>query len=110
MPDVEEGQFLYLDVALFRQTGRRRRLANQAVVREVLAGRGDAGDVEIPLEMVLDLAAGTRLANIAQVIEDRSEHHRCRPGHVTVDCVQRRLHAVPGLPGVEQISVNRLEE
>src|SRR6185369_6845526 len=54
---VEEGDFLHLDVAPLRELDRRGRLADQALVREVLAGRGHVAHVEVPLEMVLDLGA-----------------------------------------------------
>src|SRR5438309_243986 len=65
LPRVEEGQFLDADVAPLRELHRRRGLADQAPIRQVLAGRGDAAHVEVPREMVLDLGARPGLAGVA---------------------------------------------
>src|SRR5262249_20831172 len=51
---VEECKFLHLDVALLREADRRRGLADEALVRQVLARRGHAAEVEVALEVVLD--------------------------------------------------------
>src|SRR5437660_3861078 len=68
---VEKRQLLDVDVALLRQPDGRRGLADEALVGEVLAGRGHAAQAEIPLEMVLDLRAGPGLAHLTQVFEYR---------------------------------------
>src|SRR4051812_14277204 len=70
---VEEGDFLHLYVAPLREVDGRGYLANESLVRQVLARRGHAAHVEVPLEVVLDLAARPRFADLAQVIDDRPE-------------------------------------
>src|SRR5580704_15052687 len=70
---VEERQFLHLDAALLREVDRRGGLADQPLVRQVLARGGHAADIEVPLEMVLDLAARPRFAGFAQMIDHRPE-------------------------------------
>src|SRR5262249_5976602 len=75
-PRVEEGQLLHVDVALLREAHRRGGLAQQSLVGQVLARRGHAAHVEVPPEMVLDLAARARLADVAQVVEHRPEQRR----------------------------------
>src|SRR5262245_5069942 len=62
---VEKRQFLRLDVALLREADGRRSLADQPLVGQVLACRGDAFHVEVPLDIIFDLAAGAGLADLA---------------------------------------------
>src|SRR5262245_56769924 len=50
-PRVEEGEFLDLDVAPFREADGHARLAEEPLVGQVLAGRRHAADVEIPFEV-----------------------------------------------------------
>src|SRR5262249_7449782 len=66
---VEERQFLHVEVALLREAYRRAGLAEESLVRQVLTGGGHAAHVEVPLEMVLDVPARPRLADLAQVVE-----------------------------------------
>src|SRR5438093_4371916 len=107
---MEEGQLLYLDVALRRQAGLRGNLADQPLVRQVFTGRGRALDAEVPREVILDLAARSRLADFAQVIENRLEQDRRPLGEVVIHGLERRLHVVPRLPRIEQVGVDRLEQ
>src|SRR5947209_929007 len=108
-PRVEERQLLHQDVARPREPDRRRGLADELLVRQVLARRGHAADVEVALEVVLDLGARPRLADLAQVVDHRPEQRHRALRHVAVHRVQRRLHVLPRLPGVEQVGVDRLE-
>src|SRR4051812_13182753 len=55
--EVEEGQFLHFDIALPRELYRRRGLADEPLVGQILARRRDAADIEVPLEVALDLRA-----------------------------------------------------
>ena len=52
---------------------------------------GDAADIEVPLEMVLDLGARPRFADLAEVIDHRREQRRRALGQVVVDRLERRL-------------------
>src|SRR5262245_6673759 len=54
---IEKRQLLHFDVTLLRDADRCRRLADQPLVRQVLARRGHAFHIEVPFEMVLDLGA-----------------------------------------------------
>src|SRR5690242_18238263 len=63
----KERELLKCDVAAPRQQNRRRRLPDQAGVRQILARRRDALDAVCLLEMVLDVAARADVAVIAQV-------------------------------------------
>src|SRR6516225_7478057 len=51
LPNVKEREFLHLDVALFRKPDGRPGLADESLVRQVLARRGHAAHVEVSLEM-----------------------------------------------------------
>src|SRR5581483_345294 len=53
---VEEGQFLNGEVALLREAQGHPRLAEQPLIREVLARHRHAVQVEVPLKMLLQLA------------------------------------------------------
>src|SRR5262249_41057579 len=55
-PQVKERELLHFDVALLREADGRRCLADEGLVRQILARRGHAAHVEVPLEMALDLA------------------------------------------------------
>src|SRR5262245_29970941 len=67
--DVEEGQLLHLDVAPPGELHRRRGLADQPLIGEVLTGRRDATKVEVPLEMVLDLGTRPHLTDLTEVVD-----------------------------------------
>src|SRR5436305_3805481 len=54
---IEEGDLLHRHVALLRQADGRRRLADEPLVRQVLARRGHAAHAEVALKVVLDLGA-----------------------------------------------------
>src|SRR5262249_30593412 len=88
-PRVKEGEFLHLGAALLGEADGPPRLAEEPLVGQVLARRRYAADVEVPLEVVLDLGAGARLADGAQVIEHRPEQRRRPLRHVAVDRLQR---------------------
>ena len=67
-------------------------------------------DAEVAREVVLDLGGRPRLADLAQIVEERREQRRRALGEVTVSSVERGLHALPRLLRVEQVGVDRLEE
>src|SRR5437879_5267090 len=54
-PQIDECLLLHHDVAHPGELHGRRSLANESLVGQVFAGRRNALDVEIPLEMVFDL-------------------------------------------------------
>src|SRR5271165_5409125 len=58
--EVKEGQFLHFDVALPGELHRRRGLADEPLVRQILTRHRDAADIEVSLEVVLDLGARPR--------------------------------------------------
>src|SRR5262249_26275072 len=72
-PDVEKCELLHLDVALFGEVDGRPCLADEPLVRQVLARRGHAAHVEVPFEMILDLATAPRFADLAQMIDHGCE-------------------------------------
>src|SRR5262249_36267224 len=110
LPHVEEREFLHLDVPPLPEADGRPGLADESLVRQVLARRGHAAHVEVSLEVAFDLAARPRLAGLAQVIDHRPKERRRATRHVGIDRVQRRLYGLPRLPGVQQVGVNRLEK
>src|SRR5690348_13112069 len=55
LPHVEECQLLHVDITPLREPDRRRGLAEQSLVGQVLARRGHAAHSEVPLEVVVDL-------------------------------------------------------
>src|SRR5262249_42236124 len=56
-PDREKTQPRHVDIALLGELTGRGRLADYALVGQVLAGRRDPAEIEMPLEMRLDLGA-----------------------------------------------------
>src|SRR5262249_27888026 len=76
VPGGKEGEFLHVDVALRRELDRRGRLADEPLVRQVLARRGHAAHVEVALEVGLDLGTRPGLADLAQVVDHRPEQRR----------------------------------
>src|SRR5947208_543907 len=88
LPPVKERDLLDGNVAPLRELHRRRRLPDQPPVRQVLAGGGHAGHVEVPFEMVLDLRARPRLADVTQVVNHRREQPHRAGGDVTVGRVE----------------------
>src|SRR5271167_3776156 len=71
--EVEKGQLLHFDIALPGELNRRGGLADLPLVGQILARCCDAGDIECPLEVVLDFGARPRLADLAEVIDYRPE-------------------------------------
>src|SRR5438552_5018966 len=107
--EVEEGELLHVDVTLPGELHGNGGLADEPLVGQVLARRRDAADAQVSPEMVLDLGARPRFADLAEVIDHRSEQ-RGRPlGQVAVGRLHRRLDALPRLLPVEQAGVDRLE-
>src|SRR5215217_7855898 len=64
----EERELLHGEVATPGQQHRRGGLADQPQIRKVLARDGDPADVEIPAEVILDVAAGADVSDFAQVV------------------------------------------
>ena len=108
--EIEERRLLHLDVAPARQVHRQRRLADQALIGEVLAGRHDAADVEMALEMLLDLGRRARLAGVPQVAQDRLEHPPGALVQIGVDRVEGGRDVLLRLRRVEQIRIDGAEE
>src|ERR1043166_9458338 len=71
--DVDERQLLNVDVALLRQSRGDRRLADEPLIREVLAGGDHAAHTVSAREERLDLAGRARLADVPQVLEHGGE-------------------------------------
>src|SRR5262245_21484951 len=63
--DIEERELLHFDVALLGQPNRNRGLADQSAIRQVLTHRRHALDLEVALEVILDVPAGSGFADIA---------------------------------------------
>src|SRR5215510_5286674 len=57
---IKECELLHFEVALPGQAGRGGCLPDEPLIGEVLARQSDAADVEVPLEVVFDLSAGSR--------------------------------------------------
>ena len=89
---VDERQLLHVDVAPLRQPHRR---STTLPISPWSARYSHAvvtlADVEVPLEVILDLAARARFAGLAQVVDDRREQRRRPRGQVAIDRVERRL-------------------
>src|SRR6185369_14695942 len=109
-PHIYERLFLHQDVASLRELNGSRNLADEPPVSQVLARRRDSLHVEIPLEMGLDLGRRTRFAHLAQVIEHQPEQRGRSSRQVLVDGVERRLHFLPCLLGIQQIGIDDPEE
>ena len=69
----------------FRQPDGKRRLADETLVRQVLAHAGDAFDAEVALEMIFDFGGRSRFADFPQMIDDGSEKGRGPFGQIIVD-------------------------
>src|SRR5215831_18914378 len=54
LPEINECEFLHLDVAALCQLCRNRCFSNQSTICKKLAGRRDAMDAEVPLKIVFD--------------------------------------------------------
>src|SRR5262249_34655378 len=78
----KKGDLLHFDIALPGELHRRGGLADEPLVGQVLARRGDAADVEVPPEVVFDLGARPRLADLAEVLDHRREERRGALGQV----------------------------
>src|SRR5690242_20494999 len=61
------------DVAAFGQADRQLRLADEALVGEILARAGDAFDAEVALEVVLDFRNGASFTRFRQIFDDGRE-------------------------------------
>src|SRR5437588_9282583 len=72
-PRVKERQLLHRDIALLREAHGRGGLADEPLVRQVLARRGHAAHVEVPFEMIFDLGTRPRFADLAQVVDHRRQ-------------------------------------
>src|SRR5215831_2525961 len=72
---VEKRQLFHVDVAPLGEANAQGRLADQALVGEILASSGDAFDAEIAAEVVLNLGGGPGFAHFAQVIDHQPEQH-----------------------------------
>src|SRR6187397_1245240 len=65
----EEGEFFDARVALLCQQHRCRGLAEKPEVGKILAGRRDAGDAEVLLEVILGVSSGPDVAGLLEVLE-----------------------------------------
>src|SRR5687767_7877951 len=73
---VEERKLLHQRVALPGELNGRRGLPDQALVGQILAGRGHSLDAEVPRKVILDVGGRACLADLAQVFEHRCEQRR----------------------------------
>src|SRR5581483_7761372 len=101
--EVDERELFDARRALLREARRHRRLADQPLVGEVLARGGHSADAEVSREVILDLPARPRLADVAEMLDDRREQLRRACGHVCIDGREGGLDGSPRLLGVEQI-------
>src|SRR5690242_17856349 len=98
------------DVAAPGQADGQLRLADEALVGEILARAGDAFDAEIALEVVLDFGNGARFTGLRQVLDDGREDRGGALAEVLVDGRESGLHGRPGLTGVEEAGVDEPEK
>src|SRR5580698_5694498 len=70
---AEEREFVYCDVAPFGQPDRKRRFADETLVREVFARAGNSLDAKVALEVMVDFGGRASFAYFGQVCEDRRE-------------------------------------
>src|SRR5215207_1510645 len=106
----KERQFLNVDGAPPREARGDRRLANQGAVGKILAGRDRTAEIEVLLEVILDLLARTRLARVAQILDNGREQPRRVPGHVAVRGVERSLNPRSRFRFVQEVAVYDLEK
>src|ERR1700677_4231662 len=81
----DERQLLHRHIALLRKLDRRRGLADEPLVGQVLARCRHPLHVEVPFKVGLYLCRRTRFSHLAQVIEHRSEQRRRPLRHITVN-------------------------
>src|SRR6266568_4904134 len=89
---------------------RRRGFADDALIREVLAGDRNPLHVEVAAEMVLDFADGPGVPRLPQVVDDRREDGRRPRRDVGVGRLERVPHSLLGLLRIEKIGIDDLEE
>src|SRR5262245_26708696 len=90
--NIHERELLHVDVALLRETRTGRNLADDPLVGQVLARGRHLMHVEVFPEMIVDLAAGSGLADLTQMLDQGCEQ-RLRPaGHEPIDAIQCRFH------------------
>src|SRR5256714_2461748 len=107
---VIERQFLHLDVAPLRQLHSRGRLADEALIGQVLTGERDTGDTVVALEIILDLRTRPRFADIAKIFDYRRKERRRALLDVRIDGPQCRLDLGARLFLVEQVGVDGSKE
>src|SRR5579862_5424040 len=108
--DVEECQFLDVDVALFRQAHGERNLADVPLVGKILERDAGAFNPIVAVEMIVDLSGRSGFAYFAQMFEDGFEQCGRPACDVLVGGTQSRLHRFLRLLRVEQIRVDDLKE
>src|SRR5579872_3242371 len=108
--NVEKGQFLHVDVALFREPGGQGRLADTTLIGEILAHAGDTPNAEVSLEVIVNLSRRARFTDFLEVFDYGGEQDRRVTFHVGVDSSQGGLDRFSGLLVVEKVAVDQFEE
>src|SRR4029450_13961919 len=106
----EKRQLLHVYVTPLRQPCGNGRLANDPLIGEVLARGRNVPDVVGLLEIELELRTRPCFANLAEILEERSEQCPRAFREVSVDGVEGKLYALLGLLLVEQVDVDRREQ
>src|SRR5829696_3320455 len=101
MAEIEARELVHVHVTLLREPRRRRRLADDVLIGEVLAGGRHPLHVERPLEVVFHFAGGPRVPRVTQVVDDWREHGGCSLGDIALRGLERRLYGGPCLLRVE---------
>src|SRR5215831_5282761 len=108
--EIHERKLLDACGALLRESAGDRDLPDESLISEVLARRCHTVHVQVADEVVLDVAARSRFADLPQVIEHRGEQCVGAVGQIAVDRGQRSFDALPRLSRVEEVEVDGLEE
>src|SRR5262249_52746719 len=93
---MKKGELLYFEVTLLGEAHGSRGLADQPLIRQVLARRGDAADIESPLEVILELGTRGRLVVRFTFAGGRLLHKG--DGRVGASCVADRSRPCRGWP------------
>src|SRR4026207_2339924 len=89
--DIDERQLLHLDVALLRQADGRGDPAAPPPICKVLAGGRHSRHAVFACEVRFNLARGTHVPHLGQIIEHRREEYRRTLRDVRIDGIQRGL-------------------
>ena len=69
-------ELLHLHVAAASELHGRRGLAEQALIGKILTHARDTAEIHVPREVILQIPGRSRLAHLAEMVEDRSKQDR----------------------------------